>query len=110
MVCNKDWVEKDTEAAAATLRAITRAMKLMKDNPQAAKVAAKKAFPDLEDDIFNAAFADNLAAFPASPLVQREQMERALDFHHKTGGTPLTVDVAATFTNRAVERAQQTLR
>lgn len=110
MVCSKDWVEKDTEAAAATMRAITRAMKLMKDNPQAAKAAAKKAFPNLEDEIFNAAFADNLAAFPASPLVLREQMERALDFHHKTGGTPLNVDVAATFSNRAVERALQTLR
>jgi NitT/TauT family transport system substrate-binding protein len=98
MVCNRDWVEKQPDAAAAVLRAYWRA------------TAARKAFPTLEDAIFNAAFETNLAAFPDSPTITRAQLEGALDFHIKTGGTPITVKVEDTFTNAAVERAARTMK
>jgi len=110
MVCNRDWVEKQPEAAAAVLRAYWRAMKLMRSDPATARTAARKAFPSLEDAIFNAAFETNLAAFPDNPAITREQMEGALDFHIKTGGTPITVKVEDTFTNAAVERAARTMK
>jgi len=110
MVCNRDWVEKQPDASAAVLRAYWRAMKLMKSDPASARTAARKAFPNLEDAIFNAAFETNLAAFPDSPTITRTQIEGALDFHTKTGGTPITVKVEDTFTNIAVERASRTLK
>jgi NitT/TauT family transport system substrate-binding protein len=110
MVCNRDWVEKNTDAAAATLRAIWRAMKLMKDDPAAARTAARKAFPNLSDEIFDAAFETNLKAFPDSPRMTREHMERAVDFHQRMGGAAIAVDLAATFSNAGVDRAQQTMR
>lgn len=110
MVCSRQWVERDTEAAAATLRAIWRGMALMRQNPSAAREAARKAFPNLSDDIFNAAFEANLRAFPDTPRITPQQMERALDFHHRMGGTPISVDVRQTFTNAAVDRAEATLR
>ena len=110
MVCNRDWVEKQPDASAAVLRAYWRAMKLMKSDPTMARTAARKAFPKLEDTIFNAAFDTNLAAFPDSPTITRAQIEGALDFHIKTGGTPITVKVEDTFSNAAVERAARTMK
>jgi NitT/TauT family transport system substrate-binding protein len=110
MVCNRDWVEKQTDAAAATLRAIWRAMRLMQSDPPKARAAARKTFPNLEDDIFDMAFETNRKAFPDSPTITRAQMERAIDYHHKTGGAAITVPVEETFTNLAVEQAAKTLK
>lgn len=110
MVCNRDWVEKQTEAAAAVLRAIWRGMQLMRSDPAKARAAAKKAFPALEDDVFDMAFETNRRAFPDNPAISRAQMEAAIDYHHKTGGAPITVKVEETFTNLAVERAAKTLK
>ncbi|MBL8379086.1 MAG: ABC transporter substrate-binding protein [Burkholderiales bacterium] len=110
LVCNRDWVEKQTDAAAATLRAIWRAMRLMQSDPPKARAAAKKAFPDLDDKIFDMSFDTNRRAFPDNPRISRAQMEGAIDFHHKTGGATIAVKVEDTFTNLAVERAAQTLK
>jgi len=110
MVCNRDWVEKQPEASAAVLRAYWRAMKLMKSDPATARSAARKAFTNLNDAIFSAAFETNLAAFPDSPNITRQHMIQALDFHSKTGGTPITVKVEDTFTNAAVERAAKGMK
>ena len=110
MVCSRDWVEKQTDAAAATLRAIWRGMRLMQGDPAQARAAAKKAFSGLEDKVFDMAFETNRRAFPDNPAISRSQMEAAIDFHHKTGGAPITVKVEETFTNLAVERAAKTLK
>lgn len=82
MVCSRDWLEKEPEAAAATLRAIWRAMRLMRSDPAAARAAAKKAFTDLEDAIFDVAFETNLKAFPDNPRLSRAQMEAAMAFSY----------------------------
>ncbi|MGE0797803.1 MAG: ABC transporter substrate-binding protein [Lautropia sp.] len=110
MVCSRDWVEKQPEAAAATVRAIWRAMKLMKADPARARAAARKAFADMDDAIFNVAFQSNLNAFPDNPTTTREQMEAALDYHVKTGGAPISVKVENTFTNAAVEMAAKGMK
>ena len=110
MVCSKDWVEKHTDAAAATLRAIWRAMRLMRSDPAKARLAAKKAFPNLDDAVFDIAFETNRKAFPDTPAISRAQMEAAIDFHHKTGGAPITMKVEDTYTNAAVDLAAKTLR
>ena len=110
MVCNRDWVEKQADASAAVLRAYWRAMKLMKSDPSTARTAARKAFPSLEDNIFNAAFETNRAAFPDSPSITRAHIEGALEFHIKTGGSPITVKLEDTFTNAAVDRAARTIK
>jgi NitT/TauT family transport system substrate-binding protein len=110
MVCNRDWVEKQTEAAAATLRAIWRAMRLMQSDPLKARSAARKSFASLDEKIFDMAFETNRKAFPDNPAINRAQMEAAIDFHHKTGGAPITVKVEDTYTNVAVERAAQALK
>jgi ABC-type nitrate/sulfonate/bicarbonate transport system substrate-binding protein len=110
MVCNRNWVEKETDAAAAALRAIWRAMKLMQSDPARARAAAKKAFPKLEDAIFDMAFETNRKAFPDSPAITRAQMEATIDYHHQTGGAPIKVKVEDTFNNAGVERAAKTLK
>ncbi|MBC7803798.1 MAG: ABC transporter substrate-binding protein [Candidatus Parcubacteria bacterium] len=110
MVCSKDWLEKQPEAAAATLRAIWRAMRVMQSDPAKARAAARKAFTSLDDAVFDMAFETNRKAFPDNPTISRAQMEAAIDFHHKTGGAPITVKVEETYTNAAVERAAKTLK
>jgi ABC-type nitrate/sulfonate/bicarbonate transport system substrate-binding protein len=103
-------VEKQTDAAAATLRAIWRGMRLMQSDPAKAHAAAKKAFPTLEEKIFDMAFEVNRKAFPDSPEITRAQMEQAIDFHHKTGGAAIKVKVDDTFSNVAFERAAKTMK
>lgn len=110
MVCNKEWVEKQTEAAAATLRAVWRAMRLMQSDPAQARAAARKAFSGMEDAVFDAAFDTNLKAFPDSPRISVAQMNEALEYHTATGGTPITVKVEDTFSNRAVDLAAQSMK
>jgi len=110
MVCSRDWLEKDPEGSAATLRAIWRAMRLMRTNAAEAKAAAKKAFPALEDSIFNAAFDTNSKAFPDNPRLSKEQMEEAIAFHKATGGAPFAAKIEDTFTNAAVDRATKTMK
>jgi len=110
MVCNRNWVEKQTDAAAATLRAIWRAMRVMQSDPVKARAAAKKAFPQLEDEIFDMAFETNRKAFPDSPAISRAQMEATIAYHHQTGGAPISVKIEDTFSNVAVERAAKTLK
>lgn len=110
LVCNRDWVERQTDAAAATLRAIWRGMRLMRTDPARARAAARKSFSGLDDAVFDMAFDTNRKAFPDSPTITRAQMEAAIDFHHKTGGAQITVKVEDTFTNAAVERAARGLR
>ncbi len=110
LVCNRDWVTNQPEAAAAVIRALWRAMKLMKSDPAQAKSAARKAFPNLDDAIFNQAFDTNLKAFPDNPRITREQIQGALDFHAKTGGAPISVKVEDAYTNSAVDRAAQTMK
>jgi NitT/TauT family transport system substrate-binding protein len=110
LVCNRDWLEKRTDAAAATLRALWRAMRLMRSDPATARAAARKSFASLDDAVFDMAFETNRKAFPDSPMLTREQMAGAIDFHHKTGGAPISVRVEDTFSNLAVERAAQTMR
>lgn len=108
MVCNKDWAE--SEAAAATLRAIWRGMQLMRTDPARARAAAKKSFADLEDRIFDMAYDINRKAVPENPGITRAQMESAIDFHHKTGGAPINVKVEDTFSATAFERAAKTMK
>jgi NitT/TauT family transport system substrate-binding protein len=110
MVCNRDWVEKQTDAAAASIRAIWRGMRLMQSDPAKARAAARKTFENLEEAVFDMAFETNRKAFPDNPTISRAQMEAAIDFHHKTGGAPITVKVEDTFTNLAVERAAKTMK
>ncbi len=110
MVCNRDWVTKSPDAAAAVVRAIWRAMRLMKSDPARARTAARSAFPNLDNAVFDAAFDANLRAFPGNPYITRLQMEAALDFNTKTGGAPIAAKVEDTFTNAAVDRAAQSMK
>jgi NitT/TauT family transport system substrate-binding protein len=109
MICNKDWLDKQPDAAAAVMRALWKAMRLMKSEPAQAREAARKAFPNLEDAVFNVAFETNRKAFPDSPRISREQIQAALDFNVKTGGAPITVKPEDAFTNSAVDRAAKTM-
>lgn len=107
MVCSTAWLQSEPEAAAATLRAIWRGMKLMKDDPEAAKAAARKQFENLEEEIFNAAFATNLRAFPASPRISEEQMQAAIAFNEAMGGAKLETSISNVYTNAAVDLAEK---
>jgi len=107
MVCNAEWAK--SEAAAATLRAIWRAMRLIQSDPVAARAAAKKAFPKLEDGIFDMAYEINRKAVPDNPGITRAQMDAAIDFHHKTGGAQINVKVEDTFSAVAFERAAKSM-
>lgn len=108
MVCSKDWVENETEAAAATLRAIWRAMELMRDDPAAAKQAARQQFADLDERIFEAAFETNLRAFPDNPRISQDQIEQAIEFNENMGGAELDAAPEDVYTNVAVDMAEST--
>lgn len=109
-VANKDWVEKEPEAAAAVARAIWRGQLLLRSDPMKAREAARKAFAGTEPAVFDQAFETNRRAFPDSPALTRAMVERVYEFHRATGGQPITAPVEQVFNNSAVELAAKTLK
>ena len=59
--------------------------------------------------MFDAAWEENLPAFPASPLVNGDAIEGNLDFIAEMEGEDLGLDPANTFTNKYVEAAESGL-
>jgi NitT/TauT family transport system substrate-binding protein len=109
-VGSREWLTKDPEGAAATVRAMWRGMLLMRSDPAKAKEAARKAFPQTDAAVFDAAFESNRRAFGDSPAFTPQMIERVVRFHESTGGQPMAGKLEDTWTNAAVDLAAKTLK
>lgn len=93
------------EYVRATVRAFTRAMKFAKDKPEEAKKLARTAFPEMDEDIFNAAWDNYRRAIPVTPVISKEQFEQGKAWLNISAAKPVTVRYEDAIVNTFAEEA-----
>jgi NitT/TauT family transport system substrate-binding protein len=73
----------------ASLRAMTKAMKLCREHPDVAKRLVREVFKDVSESDFNAAFDNYVHAVPATPVVSKAQVANTLKMLNLSEKTPL---------------------
>jgi NitT/TauT family transport system substrate-binding protein len=78
-------LEKRKPALTAFLRAIARAQELIAKHPDEAEASARKAFPSIDPDVFNAAFSAAAPSFLPNPSIPVASLEKAIAFSPLAG-------------------------
>jgi NitT/TauT family transport system substrate-binding protein len=76
IITSLDTLEHKPKVLRGAVRAYTKAMKFAREQPDAARQIMRKAFPDIEEPIFNAAWANYQKAIPTSPMITRETFDK----------------------------------
>ena len=71
-------LEKRKPALTAFLRGIARAQELIAQHPDQAEASARKAFPNIDPDVFKAAFAAASPSFLSNPSIPVSGLEKAI--------------------------------
>lgn len=100
LAARADWLEKNPDTARGIVRAIAAALTLLHENPEEAKAALRPSFSKLDDDVFLAAFDNNLSAYPRTPEISVEGLKNALEFAAATEGEAPQVDAKDLYTDR----------
>lgn len=79
IVSTEDFITANPNTTTAFLRAVWNAIDLIESDPSAAAEATKEAFPDVEQEVFDQAFADVTFAFLDGILPTQEGFEKTLD-------------------------------
>ena len=77
MISRNDWLEQNPERAAAVIRAVWKAQRLIHEKPAEAREAQRTFFKSMDEYSFNAGFAANANAIPTTPRVERRSVELA---------------------------------
>lgn len=76
----KAWLEENGETAVKFLKVITKADRMIHDDPEKAKAAIRQRFSSSNDDVFEAAWKANLNTYPENPSISAATVERVMDF------------------------------
>jgi ABC-type nitrate/sulfonate/bicarbonate transport system substrate-binding protein len=106
MSAKESWLSAHPEIATKVVKAANKALKLLKDDPEAGRAAMRSFFPNVDKDIFNAAFKNNLAAYPTDTRITTAGIERVFDFMKATEGAKLKLKVDEVYTNKYVDAAR----
>lgn len=94
------------DLAVRLLRALNRGLKLLQDNPAEAKVAVRSFFPDLDQTLFDYSWDGHVAIFRSSVSIQRNDINRVIDFIKVLENKPVTGDPEQSYTNRYSDLAE----
>lgn len=103
MIGNGGWLQKSPQAAEATIKAIWRGARTLKQEPAKAKEAVRKAFPQLPQDLFDRAFETNAKAFRDNPDFTAAQVKQNIDLQGQVTGQPINVDVEKIYTRSIIQ-------
>lgn len=98
LVTSTDTVENRPELIRAMTRALTKAMLFAKENPDGARDIMRKHFDKVDDELFDEIWKTYKLGIPDTPVISRDQMERAVKWLNLTSVPPIDVsfdDVAA---------------
>lgn len=104
LVALEGWTEANPDLATGYVKAVGRAEELIANDPAAASAAMREFFPDIEQDVFDAAFASNAGSFAPNPRLTDEAVQHIFDFM-ESGGTKVTLPISEVYTNVFVEAA-----
>jgi NitT/TauT family transport system substrate-binding protein len=82
---NTREISQHPERVKALVAGMADSMKLMRENPDAAKDCIRKEFPDLDQATFDAAYKFSAATIPSSPLITKEAFKSLADFSEASG-------------------------
>ena len=71
------WVKTKPDIARHFLRALARADRMIHAEPARAQALLRKRFDTLPDDIYKAAWAANIAAYPLNPRIEEVSVHGA---------------------------------
>ncbi|MBI2862733.1 MAG: ABC transporter substrate-binding protein [Chloroflexi bacterium] len=110
-VAHRSLANAQSETLEGFTRAIWRGQKLIQQNRDDAREAARSSsFADMDPAVFRAAFDATFKGSPPSPAMDEKQFRATLDYRSKTVvGPPLAVTFDQFYTNRFVEAAKKQL-
>ena len=94
---SRETLAEKPDAIMAVVRAYTKAMKFAAANPEETAAITRKRFPQLDDDVFKAAFASSYKGIPTHPVMTQNQFDKLLSWVNLTETTPIDVKYAEVF-------------
>jgi NitT/TauT family transport system substrate-binding protein len=76
----KSWLNANRDVSLRFVRAMAKANRMIHDQPAKARQILRQRFASLPTDVYEAAWNANIAAYPATPLVEEANVQRALVF------------------------------
>ena len=105
MVTSRQTLEQKPEVIEAGVRALARAMKFARENPEAARAIMRKHFPDIDEVIFNRAWEEYRKGIPQSPVLTRTQYDKTQAWLNITAASPFKISYDTVVAAGPAERA-----
>lgn len=100
-----DTVKNKADELRASVRALTRAMKFAKENPEEAKKIVRPSFGEMDEEIFDLAWNNYIHAVPDSPVITKTQFENTKKWLDITAKQPITVEFEDAIVDSFAEEA-----
>jgi NitT/TauT family transport system substrate-binding protein len=97
IITSRDMLQRKPQVLRAAVRAFTKAMKFARDDPEGARKVLRRDFPEIEEPIFNAAWANYRKAIPTTPMITREQVEKTQAWLNITAAKPVKLSYETAF-------------
>jgi NitT/TauT family transport system substrate-binding protein len=107
LTADEAWLNARPEVAGGMVRALAKALSLIRNNPGAAKAATRTYFTTMDPALFDAGWDGTVASFPASPRLSGEGVQGILAFMAVMSGKPILIDPQRLYTNRFVDIAER---
>ncbi|MEO6983742.1 MAG: ABC transporter substrate-binding protein [Paralcaligenes sp.] len=109
LIAKDSWLTQNPELATKVVKAIWKGQKLIAEKPAEARESVRTFFSKTDPKLFDAAWISSVPAFPSSPYISKESIEKNFDFIENVEGQRIKVKPDTIFTNRYVEAAKKAL-
>jgi NitT/TauT family transport system substrate-binding protein len=104
------WLKANAGLARRFLQALARANRMIREQPTVAKQVVRKRFGGVADDVYEAAWTANLAAYPLTPRVEDVSVKRAITFLGTVQGAKIPGTSTEYFDNTFADAALRTAK
>jgi ABC-type nitrate/sulfonate/bicarbonate transport system substrate-binding protein len=91
LIASREAIEKKKPALQAMVRALTRGMKFVKDNPGETRRIARAHFKDVDEATFNESYPEHVKGIPDTPVLTQAAYDQTLKAYFLGTKTQLTV-------------------
>ncbi len=106
----RSWLEPHHDQALRFVRALARANRMIHDEPDKAQQILRRRFASLPQDVYDAAWRANVAAYPETPVVFEQNVQRALTFLAAVQNQPIPGAARDYFDNTYADAAVSAIR
>ncbi len=90
LVTSRETLAKEPALLKSAIRAYTRALKLIKDNPEEARRLTRMRFSDVDEAAFNLAFDTYRRGIPDSAVITPEQVQHTVEWRNLGAKSPIS--------------------